>query len=60
MTRWPRLYKLLTGHEPDSCTTARAKALEAYEAARKAGDKREMHRTWLQLRAATCTALRAQ
>ncbi len=54
MTRFPRLWALLTGkpHNP------RQDAREAYLAALQSGDTREMHRTYKALRDATNAELR--
>lgn len=58
MTRLPKLWRILTGKNPDSAVEARRLALAAYEAAVAKHDTREIHRTWLQLKAATLGELR--
>ena len=58
MSRMPKLWRVLTGKNPDTAIEARAKALAAYEAAVLSKDTREIHRTWLQLKAATLGELR--
>lgn len=58
MTRFPRLYRVLTGKNPESAAEARARALAAYEDAVAREDTRAIHQTWLQLKEATLGALR--
>lgn len=58
MTRFPRLFHILTGKNPESAPQARARALETYRSAVARNDTREIHRAWLQLKAATLGELR--
>lgn len=60
MTRMVRLWSLLTGKEPPCPARARQAALDAYEAAVRSRDTREIRRTWLQLKEATCGELRSR
>lgn len=52
MTRFPKLWALLVGRQPDSSAN-RLKAREAYEDAVRRGDTRAQHLAWEVLKAAT-------
>lgn len=65
MTRWPKLYEMLTGSSrsqpcADGERAARTQALAKLEDAEKRGDTRDQGRALMQLRQATHDLLRAE